>query len=188
MFSIGSLVSYPAQGVGKVEKIETQIVGGIQVELYIVHILANNVTILVPVGNAEKVGLRPIYNKAQGLKILEYLEDRSDFSGYSGQNWNRRYREYSDKLKSNDLRDVAYVLKELILIGRDKDLSFGERCLLEQAQGLISLELSFALKREQADIKAQIEEMYADVLKERQVQEDDFDEEDKIDQEVSEEE
>ncbi len=179
MFAVGSLVAYPAQGVGRVEKIETQVIGGISAELYIVRILSNNVTLLVPVGNVENVGLRPVYNKKQGREILAYLGDRSDFSGYSGQNWNRRYREYSDKLKSNDLRDVAYVLKELILIGRDKDLSFGERRLLEQAQGLITLELSFALGKEQDEIKQQIEDMYADVLKARKSQDDfDDDEED----------
>jgi CarD family transcriptional regulator len=96
---------------------------------------------------------------------MEYLNDRSDFTGYSGQNWNRRYREYSEKLKSSDLRDVAYVLKELILIGKDKELSFGERRLLEQAMGLITLELSFALSLSQEDVKNRIEDLFADILK-----------------------
>ena len=98
------------------------------------------------------------------MEIYAYLRDRSDFTGYSGQNWNRRYREYSEKLKSSDLRDVAYVLKELILIGKDKELSFGERRLLEQAMSLISLELSFALQQEQAEAKKSIEALFGDIL------------------------
>ncbi len=164
MFSVDELVVYPAQGVGKVERIETQEIGGVATELIIVRILSNNVTLMVPVSNASNVGLRGVYSPEQAEEIHEYLKDRSDFTGYSGQNWNRRYREYSEKLKSSDLKDVAYVLKELILIGKDKELSFGERRLLEQAMGLISLELSFALNQDQTEVKSSIEELFADIL------------------------
>ena len=168
MFSIDELVVYPAQGVGKVERIETQEIGGASTELYIVRILSNNVTLMVPVSNAVNVGLRALYTADEATGIMSYLDDRSDFTGYSGQNWNRRYREYSEKLKSSDLKDVAYVLKELILIGKDKDLSFGERRLLEQAMGLITLELSFALDKDQNDVKKEIEALFADVLQKKE--------------------
>lgn len=164
MFSVGELVVYPAQGVGKVEKIEEQVVGGFTTRLYIVRILSNNVTLMVPVSNAENVGLRSVSDEKNGTRILDYLRDRSDFTGYSGQNWNRRYREYSDKLKSKDLQDVAYVLKELFLISKDKELSFGERRLLEQAMGLISMELSYALSVDQSQAKSKVEELFTDVI------------------------
>lgn len=172
MFSVDELVVYPAQGVGKVERIETQEIGGIATELIIVRILSNNVTLMVPVRNAKNVGLRGLYTPEQANDIRIYLQDRSDFTGYSGQNWNRRYREYSEKLKSSNLRDVAYVLKELILIGKDKELSFGERRLLEQAMGLISLELSFALKQDQSEVKKSIESLFADILHAREIEND----------------
>ena len=164
MFSVGELVVYPAQGVGRVEKIEEKDLGGAKTVLYIVRILSNNVTLMVPVNNATNVGLRSVSGEKQGQKILSFLEDRSDFTGYSGQNWNRRYREYSDKLKSKDLEDVAYVLKELFLITRDKELSFGERRLLEQAMGLISMELSYALSIDQDEAKAKVEALFSDIL------------------------
>ncbi|MBT8763960.1 hypothetical protein KFV02_08455 [Desulfohalobiaceae bacterium Ax17] len=144
---------------------EEQEIGGVKTQLYIVRILSNNVTLMVPTANAENVGLRPVYNKEEGEAILEFLKDRSDFTGYSGQNWNRRYREYSEKLKSKELKDVAYVLKELYLISKDKELSFGERRLLEQAMGLISMELSYALGVTQSEAKRKIEELFADILK-----------------------
>ncbi|WP_045216336.1 CarD family transcriptional regulator [Desulfonatronovibrio magnus] len=171
MFSVDELVVYPAQGVGKVEKIEEQDVGGVKTKLYIVRILSNNVTLMVPVSNAENVGLRPVSDEKMGLNILNYLEDRSDFTGYSGQNWNRRYREYSDKLKSHNLYDVAYVLKELFLISKDKELSFGERRLLEQAMGLITMELSYALSVDQSQAKSKVEELFADVMIQEEEQE-----------------
>ncbi|NCC24992.1 MAG: CarD family transcriptional regulator [Deltaproteobacteria bacterium] len=178
MFSVGDLVVYPAQGVGKVENVEVQEIAGTSAEMYIVKILSNNVKLLVPVSNVKNVGLRAVYSAKKAKTILEYIKDRSDFTGYSGQNWNRRYREYSEKLKSSDLKDVAYVLKELILIGKDKDLSFGERRLLEQAMNLISMEISFALKKEQKVIKEEIEAMFADILKAKKEPIDDEEEED----------
>jgi CarD family transcriptional regulator len=165
VFSIEQLVVYPAQGVGKVERIESQEIGGSKADFYIVRILINNVTLMVPVTNADNVGLRSLTSTEQAAKVLDYLNDRSDFTGYTGQNWNRRYREYSEKLKSGNLLDVAYVLKELLLIGRDKDLSFGERRLLEQAMNLLTLELSFALGKSQEDLRRMVHEQFEDVLK-----------------------
>ncbi|MDD4951303.1 MAG: CarD family transcriptional regulator [Desulfovibrionaceae bacterium] len=164
MFRVNELVVYPSQGVGRVERIENQEIGGAVAEFYIVRILSNNVTLMVPVKNASNVGLRPVCSKRSGQHIFESLRDRSDFTGYTGQNWNRRYREYSEKLKSSDLADVAYVLKELFLIGKDKELSFGERRLLEQAMGLVSMELAYALSREQENVRTDIGAMFKDVL------------------------
>jgi len=164
VFSVDQLVVYPAQGVGKVERIESRDIGGATTNFFIVRILSNNVTLMVPVNNAENVGLRALCSADQGQGIIESLKDRSDFTGYTGQNWNRRYREYSEKLKSGDLADVAYVLKELLLIGQNKELSFGERRLLEQATGLLTLELSLALDQEQDEIKGIINELFADVI------------------------
>ncbi|MFI3271110.1 MAG: CarD family transcriptional regulator [Pseudomonadota bacterium] len=164
MFAPKELVVYPAQGVGEVERIDRQEVGGVTAEFYIVRILSNNVTLMVPVKNAINVGLRNLCSLEKADEILASLEDRSGFTGYTGQNWNRRYREYSEKLKSADLNDVAYVLRELLLIGRDKELSFGERRLLEQAMSLLVIELSFVLERSQEEVRAQIESMFQDVL------------------------
>lgn len=165
MFSVNDLVVYPAQGVGRIEKIESQNIGGCLTELYMVRILSNNVMVMVPVKNAANVGLRALSTPKQAREILRYIQDRSDFTGYTGQNWNRRYREYSEKLKSHDLRDVAYVLKELILIGRDKELSFGERRLLEQAMHLITTELAFTLKSTPENIRSDIHAFFEDILK-----------------------
>lgn len=169
MFSINDLVVYPAQGVGKIEKIESQEIGGCLTNLYIVRIIANNVMVMVPVHNAANVGLRSLCSPEQAQKMLEYIQDRSDFTGYTGQNWNRRYREYSEKLKSDKLEDVAYVLKELILIGKDKELSFGERRLLEQAMHLITTELGYCMDTTPNEVRTTIHSYFEDILKQEDV-------------------
>ncbi len=165
VFKIDQLVVYPAQGVGQVESIESQEVNGTKNDFYVVRILSNDGTLMVPVNNASNVGLRAVCDPEYGLNVLNSMYDWSDFRGYAGQNWNRRYREYSDKLKSGDLADIAYVLKELILISQDKDLSFGERRLLEHAMGLITMELAYSLGKNRQEIQSEIEEIFSNILK-----------------------
>ena len=164
MFVQDQLVVYPAQGVGKIESLRQQEFGGVVAEFYIIRILSSNITVMVPVSNAANVGLRKLCTKKQAQKVLESFADRSSFNGYTGQNWNRRYREYTERLKSTSLLDVCHVLKELVLISGEKDLSFGERRLLEQAMGLVTSELSCVLERQPGDVKAEIEEFFADIL------------------------
>lgn len=165
MFQKDELVVYPAQGVGRVEGVKSHEIDGKRSDFYVVRILSNNGTLLVPVDNANNVGLRALCDAQYGQVVLNSMYDWSDFKGYAGQNWNRRYREYSEKLKSGDLADVAYVLKELVLISQDKELSFGERRLMEQAMTLITMELSFSLGRQQQDVQGEIEEIFSGILK-----------------------
>ena len=161
MFTSDDLVVYPAQGVGKIERIDSKTVGGIVCELYIVRIRANNVTLMVPVNNAAHVGLRTLTPKDEALTILESLRNESGKAVYTGQNWNRRFREYSERLKSPSLAIVAEVLRELLLIGRSKELSFGERRLQEQAMGLVTGELSEVLEVEESKVRDELLEIYA---------------------------
>jgi CarD family transcriptional regulator len=164
VLSPNQLVVYPAQGVGRVERIERRDIGGVGMELYIVRILSNNITLMVPVATAKNVGLRPLSGKEKAEAVLDSLKDRSGFTGHIGQNWNRRHREYSEKLKSGDLADVCDVLKELILISGEKELSFGERRLQEQAMALVTIELACILGQEADGVKTRIEGYFADIM------------------------
>lgn len=164
MYSPEQLVVYPAQGVGVIEGLERQKIGGHDAEFYVIRIFTNNIKVMVPVCNAGTVGLRKPCTPIEANAVLASLQDRSSFTGYTGQNWNRRYREYSERLKSASLFDVGYVLKELILISGEKELSFGERRLLEQAMGLVTSELSCVLQKEPGELKNIIENFYSDVL------------------------
>ena len=161
MFTPNDLVVYPAQGVGKIERIDSQTIGGIACDFYIVRIQANNVTLMVPVNNAAHVGLRTLTPHEEAGRILEGLRNSTGKIVHTGQNWNRRFREYSERLKSPSLAIVAEVLRELLLIGRSKELSFGERRLQEQAMGLVTGELSEVLEVEESKVRDELLEIYA---------------------------
>lgn len=168
MFDADNLVVYPAQGVGKIERIDHKNVGGVECEFYIVRIQANNITLMVPVQNAANVGLRSLISPTQAQSILEFLRNNCEQTIFTGQNWNRRFREYSGRLKSSDLAVVAQVLRELLLIGRCKELSFGERRLLEQAMCLVSGEISEVLKVPSKDLREEILALYTPILEEEE--------------------
>lgn len=160
MFVADALVVYPAQGVGKIERIDHKTVGDLSCDFYIVRIRANNITLMVPVQNADNVGLRPLITQAAARKIMEFLQGNREQTVFTGQNWNRRFREYTGRLKSPDLAVVAAVLRELLLIGRGKELSFGERRILEQAMGLVSGEIAEVLKVDPLDLRESILSLY----------------------------
>lgn len=161
MYNVDDLVVYPTQGVGKILRIDTQKVGGIACDLYIVRIQSSNITLMVPVRNAESVGLRPLVDAAQASEILETLKAGSSAPVFVGQNWNRRFREYSDKLKNPDLHVVASVLQELLALGAEKELSYGERRLQEQAMGLVCGEIAEVLKLDEASLREEVSAAYA---------------------------
>lgn len=162
MFALDHLVVYPAQGVGIIERIDHKEINGIACDFYVVRIRANNITLLVPVQNAANAGLRNLVTEAQAREIMELLNGGSpEHEVAPGQNWNRRFREYSRNLKSTDLLEVANVLRELLLIGRSKDLSFGERRLLEQAMSLVSGELAVVLATPEESLREELLARYA---------------------------
>lgn len=161
MFSIQSLVVYPAQGVGIIERIDRKEIGDAACDFYIVRIRANNITLMVPVHNAASVGLRGLCTDVEARGIMASLRANVEETVNIGQNWNRRFREYTERLKARELAEVSTVLRELLLIGRIKELSFGERRLLEQAMVLVVGELAEVLGIPEEDLRGELLTLYA---------------------------
>jgi len=143
MFKIGDRAVYPAQGVGVVEKIESREFCGQTHDFYILRIIDNDMTIMVPVGNARQVGLRNLISKDKVETIYNVLEEKQP-GALSIASWSRRQREYNDKIKTGNPEDVAEVLRELYLIKEEKELSYGEKKVLELARRLLVKELALA--------------------------------------------
>ena len=156
MFKVGDLAVYPAQGVGRIEAIETREISGQKQDYYIMKILENNMTIMIPVNNVESVGVRDIIDNEEVAKVYAIMKKRD--IPPDNQTWNRRYREYMEKIKTGSVYEVAEVLRDLYLLKVDKELSFGERKMLDTAQSLLLTELSIAKKTDEdaimSDIKA----------------------------------
>lgn len=158
VFAEGDMAVYPAHGVGVIKSIESQEVAGIDQTFYVLEIIGNSMRIMIPTTSSDSVGLRSIVNKKQALEVLNILRDRE--IEVDSQTWNRRYREYMEKIKTGSIFEVAAVLRDLFLLSADKDLSYGERKMLDTAKGLLVRELSIAQDVEEDKISRKIENIF----------------------------
>ena len=159
MFKIGDLAVYPAHGVGIIEKIESQEISGSSQDFYVMRILENDMIIMIPTQNVDSVGLRGIIGKKEVSKLYSILEKRDVV--IDNQTWNRRYREYTDKIKTGSVYEVAEVYRDLLILKIEKELSFGERKMLDTARGLLVKEIALAKKVEEEQIEKDLDKMFA---------------------------
>ncbi|SPD73214.1 CarD-like protein [uncultured Desulfobacterium sp.] len=159
MFKVGDMAVYPAHGVGVIEKIETHEISGHQQDFYVMRILDNNMIIMIPTKNVNNVGLRDIIGQTEVTKLYSILEDRD--VTLDSQTWNRRYREYMDKIKSGSAFEVAEVYRDLLILKLEKELSFGERKMLDTARNLLVKEISLAKEIEEEQVRQDLDKIFS---------------------------
>ena len=157
-FKVGDKAVYPAQGVAEVIRIEEKDIAGIRQQFYVLRILDTDRKIMVPVANAGAVGLREVISELEIREIFDILRERT--LGFDNQTWNRRYRGFMDKIKTGSIYDVAEVLRDLYRLKTDKQLSFGERRMLDTARTLIVKEIAIARKQTEDQVKTEIEAIF----------------------------
>lgn len=140
MFNIGEKVIYPAHGIGIIERIEEKTFVGRRESFYIIKILENGVTIMTPMYNANKVGLRGVVSKKEINRVLKILGEEGTIN--PNENWNRRQKGYFNKIKTGSLFEIAEVYRDLYLLQTEKGLSFGERKMLDNVRHLIVSEIA----------------------------------------------
>jgi CarD family transcriptional regulator len=157
-FKVGDMAVYPGHGVGVISDVETTQIEEASVTMYVLKILDNGMTIRIPVQNASALGVRTVIGKSHVAKVYEVLKDRDVPA--DKQTWNRRYREYLNKIQTGDLIEVAKVLRDLALLRKDKNLSFGERKMYDQASNLLIQELSVAEQKDEGKVRTRIETIF----------------------------
>lgn len=155
-FKVGDNAVYPGHGVGRVNAIESKEIAGTKLTFYSIQILDSGMKIMVPQANVKSVGLRPIISREEAYSVIGILKETN--VKIDNQTWNRRYREYMEKIKTGGVREIAEVLRDLFLLKVDKELSFGERKMLDTARSLLIKELILATGRDElmkeAEVKA----------------------------------
>ncbi len=142
IFDVGDMAVYPAHGVGKIEAIEMREVGDLQQSFYVIRIIDTNMVIMIPTGTSEHVGLRSIIKSDEVEGVYSILQQKG--VAIVARPWNQRYREYMEKIKSGSVYEIAEVLRDLYTLREDKTLSFGERKMMDTAQGLLIKEIAIA--------------------------------------------
>ncbi len=157
-FKVGDKAVYPARGVAEVIKIEEKDIAGKRQSFYVLQIMDTSHKILVPVSSASEVGLRQVINEEEIREIFDILRERT--IAFDNQTWNRRYRGFMDKIKTGSIYDVAEVLRDLYRLKTDKQLSFGERRMLDTARTLIVKEIAIARAQTEEQVKNEIESIF----------------------------
>ena len=140
MFNIGDKIVYPMHGAGTIDSIEEKDVLGEKQSYYILK-MPGEVKVMVPIAKAEQVGVRSIIDKGSADKVFEVLEhDETEMN----KNWNKRYRDNMDKLKSGDIYEIADVVRNLSFKQKEKGLSTGEKKMLTNAKQILVSELVLA--------------------------------------------
>lgn len=158
-FKVGDKAVHPKHGVGEVTQIESREIAGKKASFYVLKVLDTGMKLMVPTETADRVGLRTVISKKDATKVLEIL--KSTDVAVTAQPWNRRQREYTEMLMSGSPFQVAKVLRDLSRLKGGKDLSFGERRLLDQARSLLVTEMALARKVKEDHIQKEILGIFA---------------------------
>ncbi len=149
-FQIGDKVVYPNHGVGVIEQINSRTIGLNVQKFYLLRIKSSSLRVEVPFHNVDLVGLRPVVKNGEVAKIINFLTDgKCD----NHTDWKYRFKENSDKMRTGSLLEVAIVLKGLLLLAKEKPLSFREKKMLERARYLLVTELAMAKNAEESEIE-----------------------------------
>jgi CarD family transcriptional regulator len=163
MFKIGDVVVYPIHGVARITDIKMEKIGNSDQLCYILEteIKTANVrpVIKLPIDKVESNKVRKIVSEEEAGRVVDILSKRGLKT--DPQTWNRRHREYQDKMRSGSIFKAAEVFRDLSLLKENKDLSHGERRLFDQARNLLIKELSIAKKTDEREIEVTISRIFS---------------------------
>ena len=149
MFSVGDKIVYPMHGAGTIDSIEEKDILGEKQSYYILR-MPGGVKVMVPTAKAEEVGVRSIIDKSSADKVISVLEqNETDMD----KNWNKRYRDNMDKMKSGDIYEIADVVRNLSFKQKEKGLSTGEKKMLNNAKQILVSELVLAEHASQEEVE-----------------------------------
>ena len=149
MFNVGDKIVYPMHGAGTIDSIEEKNILG-ENQFYYVIRMPGEVKVMVPTDRAEQIGVRNVIGKEEAEKVISILgEDETEMS----QNWNKRYRDNMEKMKSGSLYEVADVVRNLSFKQKEKGLSTGEKKMLSNAKQILVSELVLAEHASQDEVE-----------------------------------
>ena len=153
MFNVGDKIVYPMHGAGTIDAIEEKDILGEKQAYYIIK-MPGEVKVMVPTAKAEEIGVRNIISKENAGKVFEILEENET---EMSNNWNKRYRDNMEKMKSGDIYEVADVVRNLAFKQKEKGLSTGEKKMLNNAKQILVSELVLAEHASQDDVEKLID-------------------------------
>ena len=153
-FQIGDKVVHPMYGAGVLESVVQKKIDGVTREYYIMKLPQRSMVVMIPTENSEEIGVRPVIDREQADQLLAAIPG---IQVEMTANWNHRYRENLERLKSGNLLEVAAVVKGLTLRDARRGLSTGERKMLHSARQILISELVLSTSQSYEDVEAELD-------------------------------
>lgn len=138
MYQIGDMIAHPMHGAGVIDSIEERKMNGTIRQYYVLKMPTGGMVVMIPTESSEQIGVRPIVGSDEADALMESIPN---IDAEMTANWNRRYRENMQAIKSGDLTEVARVVKGLMTRDVEKGLSTGERKMLHSAKQILISEI-----------------------------------------------
>ncbi|MCK4651271.1 hypothetical protein KAT08_03820 [Candidatus Babeliales bacterium] len=164
MFKLNDKVIYPGHGVAQIDEIVEKKVAGLNIKFFKLKFLYKDMTILLPIGNFENSGVRYPYNKKEIKNVLNELckvpKKKSDYRDSTPSGWNKRNKEYQLKIQEGKLIEIARIYRDLMYVSREKELSFGEKNLMQVVEELLVQEIHLVTNHDREFIIQELQDPF----------------------------
>ena len=155
MYQVGDKILYPMHGAGIIKQVENREILGEVKAYYFLHVPCGDMNVMIPVDNCDAIGVRPIVTEEEIQAAIEIL--RQESTQMTG-NWNKRYRENMEKIKTGNIELVAEIVRNLTRIDRENRLSAGEKKMLTNVRKILQSEIMLVCNIDETEARRIIEE------------------------------
>ena len=155
LLKVGDKAVYPGHGVGEITSIEDKDIMGSRLTFYSMEIMESGTKIMIPKNRLKSVGVRPVASKKEAKEVMDIILDKKleeVKSKVVGKNWQKRHQSYMDKIKTGSIYEIAKVIRDLNQIKDGKELSYGEKRMMDKAKNILYSELSLTMDKKELQV------------------------------------
>ena len=155
MLKVGDKAVYPGHGVGKITSIEDKDIMGNKLTFYSMEIVDSGTKIMIPKNRLKSTGVRPVASKKEAKELMDIISEAhfgEEEPKIVGKNWQKRHQSYMDKIKTGSIYEIAKVIRDLNQIKEGKELSYGEKKMMDKAKNILYSELSLTMDKKELQV------------------------------------
>lgn len=155
LLKVGDKAVYPGHGVGQITSIEDKSIMGSKLTFYSMKIMESGTKIMIPKNRLKSIGVRPVASKKQAKEVIGIIleaDPKDETPKASIKNWQKRHQSYMDKIKTGSIYEIAKVIRDLNQIKEGKELSYGEKKMMDKAKNILYSELSLTMDKQDLEV------------------------------------
>jgi len=152
LYAKGDAVVYPMHGAGIIEDFEEKNIDGVCRSYCVLRIPIGDLKIMLDASAMENVNLRRVMPSVDIARVMKDAV-KMPAATSTGDNWNQRYKDNLEKIKSGSLLDAAMVFRSLYSREKVRGLSSAEKKMLSNVKKIMLTEimLSYDVEKPEAE-------------------------------------